>query len=206
MGPGPILWNQSKLPEELPAPLNLLVLLLSRQSACFNPTPSSFFCTELHKSKGGAFSFSSNLSLSLAISSTTAFHSGEGLSSACTCKTVQQLAEAQHFHYFHPFNYKKRERKKTMRSSHYDALTILHITGIKRGNLGHVAQQSEMFKIVRSHAADLHCTFQLGRIIRPEVRIGQFFLNLFSSGDRRTYWYWEGNADDKECDHVRYDI
>lgn len=58
-----------------------------------------------------------------------------------------------------------------MSSSHYDALTILHITGIKRENLGHVAQQSEMFKIFRSHAADLDCTFQLGRMIWPEVRI-----------------------------------
>lgn len=54
MGPSPILWNQSKLPKELPGPLNLLVLLLSRQSACFT-LPPFLFCTDLQQSQGGAF-------------------------------------------------------------------------------------------------------------------------------------------------------
>lgn len=89
MGPSPILWNQSKLPKELPGPLNLLVLLLSRQSACFTLPPFLSFVLISSKAKEG-------LSRSFLPPLQNTFHAGEGLSSGFTRKRAQQLAQACH--------------------------------------------------------------------------------------------------------------
>lgn len=55
VGPSPILWNQSRLPKELPGSLNLLVLLLSRQSARFTLPPSLSFVVISSEAKEGLF-------------------------------------------------------------------------------------------------------------------------------------------------------
>lgn len=55
MGPSPILWNQSRLPKELPGSLNLLVLLLSRQSARSTLPPSLSFVVISSEAKEGLF-------------------------------------------------------------------------------------------------------------------------------------------------------
>ena len=53
VGPSPILWNQSGLPKELVGPLNLLVLLLSRQSSPFTLPPSHSFVLISSNAKEG---------------------------------------------------------------------------------------------------------------------------------------------------------
>lgn len=92
VGPSPILWNQSELPKELPGPLNLLVLLLSRQSACFTLPPSLSFVLISSKAKEGLF-LSLLRSLSPFLSTLpplqSAFHAGEALSSGSTRKRTR---------------------------------------------------------------------------------------------------------------------
>lgn len=88
MAPSPILWNQSRLPKELPGSLNRLVLLLSRQSARFTLPPSLAFVVISSEGKEGLF-------LPLPVSPPSyppspplqsAFHAGERLSSSSTHK------------------------------------------------------------------------------------------------------------------------
>lgn len=138
---GSILWNQSKLPEELPGSLNLLVLLLSRLWAC-SPYPHlTLLYWSPAKPRRGLFllSFSPCTSTSVRPPPQSCF-SGEPFSSSTTRHRAKILGPSlrgcttkQHSFKEHTgcMSQKKNNKKR--------------FAWQQRKKLGHASQQSHMY-------------------------------------------------------------